>query len=411
MTELRDARLKQALDHAPDAHMTVDERTRAAILAMAGKEVAAPAATAVAVSRWKRWFGGSGSDRMPWNAALATVLLATLVTVIWRNEEVPGARTGDQPIADAPVKAPAASSPVVGPASDAAAAAAATVTAEQSALAKPGSSGPVAAAVPVPAIEPKPRGELKKKEAAPAQSAQDEPAVSQRQEADALGKSMAQAQSVRREDERQRREERSRSQGALASSPANAPAPSAAAPATPAPAPAPPPPPPLPPPAVMSQAAPARASAPTGFAAPAAKAMQPLADRANANEGVAADGALAGRLAFSADPNGALLDSWTQARITLDGKTVTVARSGSGNFAALLHDFAASATRNAGVPGAVVLRAELLRDGELLGVLDVGESSVRRTVRFQQQELVSSGTVTTVQVQDLLGEARRLVGR
>ena len=399
MTELRDARLKQALDHAPDAHMTVDERTRAAILAMAGKEVAAPAATAVAVPRWKRWFGGSGSDRMPWNAALATVLLATLVTVIWRNEEVPGARTGDQPIADAPVKAPAASSPVVGPASDAAAAAAATVTAEQSALAKPGSSGPVAAAVPVPATEPKPRGELKKKEAAPAQSAQDEPAVSQRQEADALGKSMAQAQSVRREDERQRREERSRSQGALASSPANAPAPSAAAPATPAPAPAPPPPPPLPPPAVMSQAA------------PAAKAMQPLADRANANEGVAADGALAGRLAFSADPNGALLDSWTQARITLDGKTVTVARSGSGNFAALLHDFAASATRNAGVPGAVVLRAELLRDGELLGVLDVGESSVRRTVRFQQQELVSSGTVTTVQVQDLLGEARRLVGR
>jgi len=161
----------------------------------------------------------------------------------------------------------------------------------------------------------------------------------------------------------------------------------------------------------MSQAAPARTATPAPFAAPAAKATQPLADKASANESVATGGAVAGRSAFDADPNGTLLDSWTQARITLDGKTVTVARASSGNFAVLLRDVAARATRSAGASGAVLMRAELLRDDELLGVLEVGESFVRRTVRLQQQELASSGTVTADQVQDLLREARRLASR
>jgi hypothetical protein len=403
MTELRDARLQRALDHAPDAHMTPDARTRAAIRAMAGKEVAGPAVAAVAAPWWRRLSGGAGSDRMPWNAVLASVLLASLVTVIWRNEEVPGARTGDLSIADAPVKAREASSTVPSPAA---------------------------------AAKRQSGGELQKKEAAPLQSARDEPAATERKEADAKerkeadaterkeagasGKSVAEARSARREDERQRREERSRDQGAL-SSPAVTTAPPVAAPAPAlapetAPAPAPqlmpaPAAPASPPPAAMSQASLARAMAPAPLAAPAAKANQPLADRASANESAAAVGAIAGRVPSDASANGVLLGNWTQARITLDGKTVTVARSASGNLAALLRDFAARATRTAGASGPVLLRAELLRDGELIGVLEVGELSVRRVVRVQQQEIVASGTVTAVEVQELLREVRGLMSR
>jgi hypothetical protein len=432
MTELRDARLQRALDHAPDSHMTPDARTRAAIRAMAGKEVAGPDVAAVAAPWWKRLAGGTGSGRMPWNAVLGSVLLAGLVTVIWRNEEVPGARTGDLSIADAPVKARGASSsvPSAVPAAASSPAAqtspAATEVAGPPAPAKAGSPS----ASPVAAAKPQSSVELLKKEETAQQSVRDEPAATERKEADATerkeagaterkeagasGKSLAEARSARREDERQRREERSRDSGAVASSPAITTAPPVAAPAAAAPAPAPAPAPGAPaspPPVATSQSSPARAMAPAPLAAPAAKATQPLADRVSGNESAAAGGAIAGRVASDAGPAGAMLGNWTQARITLDGKTVTLARSGSGNLAALLRDFAARATRAAGVSGAVLLRAELLRDGELIGVLEVGESSVRRVVRLQQQEVVASGTVTAEEVQELLREVRGLMGR
>lgn len=101
MSDLRDARLKKALDSAPDVPLRPDPRTRHAIHARA-HEAAAPAAQA----SWWRRLPGPRHQRMPWSAAVATVLMATLVTVLWHDREIPGARPDAVP-AEAPVAAPA----------------------------------------------------------------------------------------------------------------------------------------------------------------------------------------------------------------------------------------------------------------------------------------------------------------
>ncbi|WP_198085377.1 hypothetical protein [Variovorax sp. E3] len=98
--DLRDPALRRALDHAPDSNATPDARTRDAILKMAHNLAAVPAATrpaansASAAPWWRRVFGGGGEprSRMPWNAAFATVLVATFVTVLWHREPVPDAQ-------------------------------------------------------------------------------------------------------------------------------------------------------------------------------------------------------------------------------------------------------------------------------------------------------------------------------
>lgn len=93
-TMLRDARLARALEHAPDAHLRPDATTRAAVLAAARKAVE-PAGTEVPKQGgWRSWFGASrgGRARMPWNAALASLLVAGFVTLLWRGEPVPEAR-------------------------------------------------------------------------------------------------------------------------------------------------------------------------------------------------------------------------------------------------------------------------------------------------------------------------------
>lgn len=101
MTELRDARFRQAMDAAPDAALRPPERTRDAIRA------AAHGAVRQERGRWWRrpW-------RLPvlgdarWAGAFATLLLVAFITVMWRGQEVPGART-EPPGADleAPVLA------------------------------------------------------------------------------------------------------------------------------------------------------------------------------------------------------------------------------------------------------------------------------------------------------------------
>ena len=83
MTELRDARLRQALHEAPDAALRPPQRTRDAVRA---------AAHAAVQPAWRRWWRSVGDHRLPWGAALATLALATLVTVLWEGREIPGAR-------------------------------------------------------------------------------------------------------------------------------------------------------------------------------------------------------------------------------------------------------------------------------------------------------------------------------
>jgi hypothetical protein len=84
---LRDARLLRALQEAPDAQSLPDAATRSAILEAAARAVAQPAAA----SWWRRLWSSGGQRSLPWNAAFATVALATLVTVLWREQEIPGA--------------------------------------------------------------------------------------------------------------------------------------------------------------------------------------------------------------------------------------------------------------------------------------------------------------------------------
>lgn len=100
MTELRDARLRKALDTAPDAQLQPHARTREAIRAAAHGAVQ-PA--------WKRWWPRGGGTTPGWAAALATFVVASLVVVLWEGREVPGARTETDVVARAP--APAAAPP------------------------------------------------------------------------------------------------------------------------------------------------------------------------------------------------------------------------------------------------------------------------------------------------------------
>ena len=131
MTDLRDARFKRALDHAPDAELRPDPATRQAIRSMATRALETRASGTVskaAPSTWWRraWHGwihpSAGASPMPWNAALATVLLASLVTVLWYEQPVPQAIPDDAPrqgaggrgVADPAALPPAASAPAPG---------------------------------------------------------------------------------------------------------------------------------------------------------------------------------------------------------------------------------------------------------------------------------------------------------
>lgn len=140
MTELRDARFKRALEHAPDAALRPDLATRRAIKKIAlrpaamadAKRVTAPfgdSAWRRSVRRLVRWWTHppAHSSPMPWNAALATVVLASLVTVLWYERPVPQAVPDDAPaqggersVADSAATASTAPSPLAsGPTSPA----------------------------------------------------------------------------------------------------------------------------------------------------------------------------------------------------------------------------------------------------------------------------------------------------
>jgi hypothetical protein len=108
MNELRDARLRKALESAPDANARPDARVRRNILAKA-HEALVPARPA---PWWQRLWQSSGQPRTPWNAAFATMALATLVTVLWHDREVPDARPEAVPATAPPVEAPAPAAPV-----------------------------------------------------------------------------------------------------------------------------------------------------------------------------------------------------------------------------------------------------------------------------------------------------------
>lgn len=104
MTDLRDARLQRALQEAPDAQLRPHARTRGRVLE-AARQAVAPAPPP---AWWKALWSAMGNSRAPWNAAFATVVLATLVTVLWYDREIPGPRSDSpRPEQPAPTAAPA----------------------------------------------------------------------------------------------------------------------------------------------------------------------------------------------------------------------------------------------------------------------------------------------------------------
>lgn len=110
MTELRDARLRQALDHAPDGDLRPAPVVREAVLRAAHHAVMpsmAPVSRAAPLPWWRRAWQSAGRAGGPWNAALASVLLATVVTLLWWQEPVPDAKPDFKPEAPASMAATA----------------------------------------------------------------------------------------------------------------------------------------------------------------------------------------------------------------------------------------------------------------------------------------------------------------
>ncbi|MGO4392003.1 hypothetical protein AB4Z46_11680 [Variovorax sp. M-6] len=152
--DLRDAHLRRALAHAPDHNVAPDWRLRKAILRRAHDAIGAtdPDTDAAELERAARpWWrragerGGKDARRMRrfWSAAVATVLLAVLVGVLWQREPVPGPGLN----AEAPAKPP--SPPVPAPSAGPAQGGTGSVASlAESVTAPPPPPAPVAPALP-----------------------------------------------------------------------------------------------------------------------------------------------------------------------------------------------------------------------------------------------------------------------
>lgn len=112
---LHDDALRKALAQAPDRATIPDWRVRQTILDHAHDAISASEELLTAsrepapwwrLAWWRDKVGFSGAT--PWNAALASLMVAVLVTLLWQREPVPGARPDDEsPVATTPAPAAA----------------------------------------------------------------------------------------------------------------------------------------------------------------------------------------------------------------------------------------------------------------------------------------------------------------
>ncbi|MDP9881020.1 chemotaxis protein histidine kinase CheA [Variovorax boronicumulans] len=367
--DLHDARLRRALDHAPDRDAVPAAHTREAILKMAHNLAAASAPAAgpavEAAPWWRRLFGGgSPRSRMPWNAAFATVLVATFVTVLWHREPVPDARLdGEAQVAGAPAPAQSAEAPAV-------------------------------AAAPAPAAEPASTADMTPPAAQRTEAARDAKESLKQRDAqetrDASRRREAPAAAASVQKDEARAMEKAAPAAPVVQAPAPMPAPAAPAIAS-APMPA------APPMADVGQSPmPYAAAPPAPAAAPAAPAPAPMqresADTAPllaAQGGASANVAGMQRRAAPAPSAAAkavatggftALDRWTALDITRAGTTTRQMRGDTEGLAALVNTVARAATVSGGEWGAPVeARIELRRDGALLAVLEIAGDQVRWT--------------------------------
>ena len=389
--DLHDPRLRRALDHAPDRDAVPAAHTREAILKMAHNLAAASAPAAgpavQAAPWWRRLFGGgSPRSRMPWNAAFATVLVATFVTVLWHREPVPEAGLdGEAQVASAPAPASAPPAPAPAQSADAPGQAASPVT--------PSAESAITADVPPPAAQ---RSEAPR-EVKEASKLRDTRETREAREAPRRRETPV-AASVQNDEARML--EKAAPAAPVVPAPAAVPAPAPAAPAiSSAPMPV------SPPMADVGQSPAPYAAAPPA-PAPAAAAAAPPMQRESADPApsFAAQGGTSANVAgmqrraapvqaapaAKAAPRAATeamarggftaLDRWTTLDITRAGTTTRQARGDTEGLAALVNSVARAATVSGGelVPP-VEARIELRRDGALLAVLEIAGDQVRWT--------------------------------
>jgi hypothetical protein len=348
---------------------------------------------------WRRLFGGGGTGaRMPWNAAFATVLVATFVAVLWHREPVPDAQLdGEARVGGAAAPAPAQSVPqspspaIVAPQAPPAPAAPAAEPPAASARdsSKDAVDSRAADAVrrapapsnrqtaPAPEINRKPVESPPPPLPPPAPAAAPAPVVPASPPAPAPAPGIAEPSARAREineSESGGREKRS----AYA---AGAPAPASVAPPSTADL-------------ERSPSAPAAAPAAPAAAAPARRELadSPPALAAQGNADAAASGALrqqapsrAIAAAKTARPSPdapafSALDRWTSFNFTRAGLGGRHARGDIEGLAALVNTVARSATAaDAPLAAPVEARLELYRGGAMLAVLEIAGDQVRWT--------------------------------
>lgn len=328
---LHDDALRKALAQAPDRATIPDWRVRQAILDHAHDAISASEELLTAsrepapwwrLAWWRDKVGLSGAT--PWNAALASLMVAVLVTLLWQREPVPGARLDDEaPVATTP--APAAA---VGEAAG-----------SKAEPAKPLPEVPVAS---------------KKESRAPALPAAPAPApapTASEREAKAGADSAARP-----------------STESLAAAPARA---------APAPAPAP----------SGSDASAERrksAPAPAAVAPPVAQlAPVPEANRAGAGSNLrqaAPAAAPAARSEAAPLPDFASLSRWTELRVAnVNGDVRVVPRAEAGELGLLMSSAAIMAVGGPPLRSLPEWRVSLERRGQVLAVLEMARNDVRWT--------------------------------
>ena len=318
MSDLRDARLQRALDAAPDAQPTPAAGTRQAIR----RAARAALQTEPRAVWWRRWWAGSGRQRMPWNAAFASVLLAILVTVLWREQDTSEAAM-ENARRDATVPTGNDSGGVI--------------------------AGSAPTPAPIPAVAPaaEPPGE---KPATPSPVAPDK----QKKPGTDTRAATASTRPSTVEPERRRRD------ASLATvEPQPAPA-QAAGPATPA--------------ADRQQATTANATEPAR-----------RSEKSSVETSVAAATPQAAGAAAAPPPprTAARLQvaavEWTSVRIGMEGRRVEVPREQAARLAGLLNAVVALADSDEPLTGPVVARIETVRGPAVVGVLELLPPQVRWT--------------------------------
>lgn len=106
-----------------------------------------------------------------------------------------------------------------------------------------------------------------------------------------------------------------------------------------------------------------------------------------------------------------VLHTWTQARITLQGRTTLVSRAQAEALAGLMREAALAVSGRNDATGPVVLQIELLEGGVVTGTLAVGDTTLRWTRLRGGVERGSSGSGDATRLRQLMGEAARLSSR